>query len=70
MDVETAHHHREEGGEEGVPATPAFPAIVIGAVAGVVVDMDVGGVSVLILSLLARSNIVATETSPCIKDGI
>ena len=50
MDVETARHHREEAGEEGVLATPAFPAIAIGAVAGVEVDMDAVGFSVLGLS--------------------
>ena len=64
--VETAHFHREEGEEDGVPATPAFPAIATGAVAGVVVDMDAGGVSVLDLSLLVRSNMAAI---PCIWDS-
>ena len=53
MDIETAHRHREEAGEEGVLATPAFPAIAIEAVAGVEVDMDAVGVSVL--SMLAES---------------
>lgn len=59
MDVVKAHRHREEEGEEGVLATPAFPAIAIGAVAEVEVDMDGGGVSVPVLSPFVRSGMVA-----------
>lgn len=70
MDVETARRHQEEGGEEGVLATPAFPAIAIGAAAGVEVDMDAGGVSVPISSPLIRSSMVTIETSLCVRDGI
>ena len=47
MDDEILHHHNEEGGEEGVLATPAFQATAIGAVVGVVVDMDAVGARVL-----------------------
>lgn len=62
MDVEIAHHrHREEGGEEGVLATLVFPVIATGAVAGVKLDMDVGGVSIPHLSPLVRSSMVAID---------
>lgn len=70
MDVETAHRHQEVRGEEGVLATPAFPAIAIGAVAGVEVDMHAEGVDVLLQSPLIRSSMVAIETTLCIGDGI
>ena len=62
-DTETVHRHQEEEGEEGVPATPAFLAIAIGAVAGVEVDMDAGEVSVPVLDTLVRAPMVAIETS-------
>ena len=45
MDVEIALRHQEVGGEEGVPATLAFPATAIGAVAEVEVGMAAVGVS-------------------------
>lgn len=71
MDVETAHHrHRGEGGEGGALAIPAFPATATGAVAGVELDMDTGGLSIPRLSPLVRSTMVAMGTSPCIRDGI
>lgn len=69
-DVETAHRHRGEAGEEGVLATPAFPAIAIGAVAGVEVDMDAGGDSVPAWDPLFRSSMVDIGTLPCIRDVI
>ena len=47
MDIEIAHRHREEAGEEGVLASPAFPATAIEAVAGVEVVMDTVGGSML-----------------------
>ncbi|KAL9128567.1 MAG: hypothetical protein Q9175_007498 [Cornicularia normoerica] len=68
--VVTVHHHREEEGEEGVLATPAFPAIAIGVVAGVEVDMDAGGVSVPVLRSMSKSPMVAFETSRFTRDGI
>ena len=61
MDVETAHRHREAEEEEGVLATPAFPATAIEAVAGVEFDMDAGGVNVSVLSPSFRSSMVSQK---------
>ena len=70
MDVEIAHRHREEVGKEGVLATPAFPAIAIGAVAGVEVDIDAVGFSVLGLSPVGQIKFGAIEGRPCFRDVI
>ena len=60
MDDEIALRHQEEGGEEGVLATLAFLAIAIGAVVEVEAVMAAVGVSLLGLSWLIKSNVVAT----------
>lgn len=70
MDVETAHRHQEEGGEEGVLAIQAFLAIAIAAAAGVEVDTDVGGVDVPVLSPFVRPSVIASEILLGIGDGI